>query len=989
MFSNIDSNIKKLKGAYRKLKSYYYYNKNFLLMRDKISNFEYSRDKMEDTFSIMAKVLADPNSEESQKFIGKLIDSIGFYVLPKKFISEKNNDNNPVSNTIQRDKKMTSVNFFINADIEVYIFDTLWTILAAKIDKDNQLLSYDVYGNTINMSALFPTESIINYSSRSLFNRYFNKYTAWRNNAFDALERNYNRKKDSILISLDIKSFYYSVAFDFEKINEYFDNHEFITVIEPITAILKRVYLKYLETIKKYRRDLSSLSETETPLPIGLFSSMHLGNIYLRQLDKQFQSIKELSYYGRYVDDILLVVNKTISNKETNAIILKKILIDNGIVELNDDYYSLTKYPSLKIQSDKIKIIYIDHNESKAIIDIYNNTIRIIPSQMDPIPNANLDLPSFDETAYNIEKLNKEHKIRDIGFGNIDPFKVGRFFSALPYKYAHIHIGGKKLRNEIDSYIDQISKFFAGSQSIEFHTNWLNYMYFLVITQRNKQLREFYTETKDRIKSIHQNLDDSMYKWKQSINRKTKQTLLKHLEICLETALALDIDTVNKHFNFYKNGTLKVINSNMFEHNFVAIPLVNYLEYKEPVSYCKLSLNDVGKYPKEIEKSFKIIWSPRFIHYDELLLLMFYYYHNTGAPNYVYTQEVLVDKFAKINFIPNKPFIIESTPIFDNYDDYILDKISIPSINNIIPDIVNIAVGSIDITTKKCSDGLDRWKNINIDDKKLLYDILLQSHDCFNSKDRGTMLLVFPELYFPVYWIRDLIRFSRDNQIGIVTGLQYIIDKKKCVHNYLATILPFKIGKKGYRNVFLQIREKNDYSPIEFEGLAKLGLTCQNREVANYQVFHWKGIRMSPIVCYELTDIMVRALLKGNCDIITASVFNPDTTYFSNIIDSTVRDLHAFIVQANTSHLGDSRVTGPYDRDSKDIYKIKGGDNDHVVIGTVDFKKLKDFQANYNKELEKRINEIKTECVKKSPNYPRKHRVKPDIKPLSARFKNK
>jgi len=208
-----------------------------------------------------------------------------------------------------------------------------------------------------------------------------------------------------------------------------------------------------------------------------------------------------------------------------------------------------------------------------------------------------------------------------------------------------------------------------------------------------------------------------------------------------------------------------------------------------------LSLNDVGKYPKEIEKSFKIIWSPRFIHYDELLLLMFYYYHNTGAPNYVYTQEVLVDKFAKINFIPNKPFIIESTPIFDNYDDYILDKISIPSINNTIPDIVNIAVGSIDITTKKCSDGLDRWKNINIDDKKLLYDILLQSHDCFNSKDRGTMLLVFPELYFPVYWIRDLIRFARDNQIGIVTRLQYIIDKKKCVHNYLATILPFKIGK--------------------------------------------------------------------------------------------------------------------------------------------------------------------------------------------------
>ena len=35
---------------------------------------------------------------------------------------------------------------------------------------------------------------------------------------------------------------------------------------------------------------------------------------------------------------------------------------------------------------------------------------------------------------------------------------------------------------------------------------------------------------------------------------------------------------------------------------------------------------------------------------------------------------------------------------------------------------------------------------------------------------------------------------------------------------------------------------------------------------------------------------MARALLKGRCDFIAASVFNPDTTYFSNIIDSATRD---------------------------------------------------------------------------------------------------
>lgn len=133
---------------------------------------------------------------------------------------------------------------------------------------------------------------------------------------------------------------------------------------------------------------------------------------------------------------------------------------------------------------------------------------------------------------------------------------------------------------------------------------------------------------------------------------------------------------------------------------------------------------------------------------------------------------------------------------------------------------------------------------------------------------------------------------------------------------------------------------------------------------------------------------MIRALLKGRCDIIAAPVFNKDTTYFSNIIDSTVRDLHICVVQANTSFYGDSRVTGPYDRDSKDIFKIKGGDNDHVVIGTLQFKKIIDYQANYYEGLVKRVNQIRHKA--KTGKVKKKERIKPEIKPLSARYrKNK
>jgi len=248
---------------------------------------------------------------------------------------------------------------------------------------------------------------------------------------------------------------------------------------------------------------------------------------------------------------------------------------------------------------------------------------------------------------------------------------------------------------------------------------------------------------------------------------------------------------------------------------------------------------------------------------------------------------------------------------------------------------------------------------------------------------------VLPELSLPIYWIDDVIRFAKRTQTAVVSGLQYLSDDNGRVYNYIFTVLPFESGKRKYKNAFVYIREKNDYSPIEKVELAKNSQYCVDSPIADYSIFSWKGIDLSAFMCYELTDIMARALLKGKCDIITVPVLNRDTTYFSNIIDSTVRDLHAFIVQANTSIYGDSRVTGPYDRDSKDIFKIKGGDNDNIIVGTIDYLKFINYQANYYDDLRHSIDTMKPSC-KKAPknNAINKKCSKPDIKPLSARYTN-
>lgn len=972
-----------LEGAYRKLKSYYFYNKNFLVMRKKITDFECDSEAMELAFEKMSEYLSHPRSQKSKEYMQSLLDKIDFLVLPKKFETDALANSKPITNTISKDKKLKTVNFFIDCPIEIYIFDTLWTVFLSKIAHENKIISYDVYGNTINASALF-SEKEIEFDSRTLFNRYFYKYTNWRNNAFNQLDKSYQNKKDALLVSLDIKSYFYSVEMDFGKLEHYFGKSELFKEIRVLSNLIYAVYKTYNGIVSSYRKDLPRLCKKGAFLPIGLFSSMVLANVYLSKFDEVIKSQNDIKYYGRYVDDMLFVIEKSISPETTNEDIIKEVFIDKQVLKIKDGDYYISGYKQLCIQADKVKIIYINHNESRAIIDIFNDFVKVVPSQMDILYDTNVKLSSLDEVAYTVENFTKETKFRDLGKMSIDSFKVGSYFASLAHRYAHINVNDNDdTRKEISLQDAQIQKFFVGSQAVEYYTSWLNYMYFLVMTHRKKQLKHFLRNMKEEIsKLVYYALDKKMYAKTVSINRKVKDALLEHLNICNMLALSIDIDMADRS---QRDDVRKYINSNLFDHNLIAFPTANYLVYDKDVSLSKMSMKDIGQWPDKSSDWFKFKWSPRFIHYDELLLCWFYDYQRKDEKEFDYLNNIIMKYYQKINYMKYSPFNISCGDEI-SFQDYRVMKINIPSNRQYPPEEISIAVGSLNIDKNKCSLGCSRWENISLKDKKIFHEIFAEAIKCFDRKKKDVMILVLPELCFPVYWIGELARFAKQSQIAVITGLQYIVDDNKRAYNYVASFLPFTSGNKGFKHVFVHIREKNDYSPIEFEGLASLGYTCVNREIADYQVFDWNKINLSTIECFEMTDVVVRGLLKGRSDLIALPVFNPDTTYFSDIIDSTVRDLHAFIVQANTSCYGDSRVTGPYDRDSKDIFKIKGGDNDHVVIGSVKFKKVKDFEDNYDSKLQLRIQELINNPNK---NKERETKEKPDIKPLSARFKRK
>ncbi|OQA71423.1 MAG: hypothetical protein BWY33_02014 [Candidatus Dependentiae bacterium ADurb.Bin246] len=276
---------------------------------------------------------------------------------------------------------------------------------------------------------------------------------------------------------------------------------------------------------------------------------------------------------------------------------------------------------------------------------------------------------------------------------------------------------------------------------------------------------------------------------------------------------------------------------------------------------------------------------------------------------------------------------------------------------------------------------------LHMKDKQKLFKILT------TAKEEKTNYLIFPEFYMPVVWLYEFSNFAKIYGITIITGLQYLTCNDRAF-NMICTLQTAKT-KHGFKNCFPLFREKNYYAPDEKIGISKMKFRCQDNCNPFYYIISNPNIDFTTILCFEFTDISSRASMKTRIDVLFVPQFNKDTRYFSSIVESTTRDLHCFIIQANTSRYGDSRITAPFKTDFKDILQIKGGINDTVVVGEIDVAEFRHFQKTYTNDLEKIIslcykcNKVRGKSVSKITSICKKctKKIKKDkIKGLPPNF---
>jgi len=952
-----------IKKAYSRFKAYVYYDNFNLSLRSQLSEYE-NDDSLEQNLTCLANELNNFfNTGKLSRRLTKLINDNDYIVLPKHFSNSENSQKKNsilISNQHIEDYQIESTTKLFHGHIDLHLIATLWIIEeGVKLQKK---IGNDSYGYHL---PIHPEETKLG-AEKLLFTKYFEKYQEWRDKGIKAAKNQIESGNDVLLISLDIKNFFHSTHIDFNLLKQ-----DLKTNNEPtLTDIIEKICVVHTKKLSPIGR-----AKSKPLLPIGLVSSGVIANWLLCDFDKEIKDRTAPVYYGRYVDDIFIVVSNVkpphvqISNENDAESITKKTVewleqrfFPNKTPLYANDGLNTLKFSDkekcfgLEIQATKLKLFYFSPDWPHAMLNKFQKTLEENSSAFWFLPDEEEMTESLDDKAYDMQYEDTINKFRSVA--DVKASKYGAsVFLAKRIKLAILHSGSPD-----DKITKEVFRFFKGVSILALYNMWEKVFSYLVVTNDIKA-----------IKKLHRDILKALVLVKSDDNQdKLIQTLTNHLDVCLQMAFSLNpnlFDWLVKNdvdFNIkaekIKIGIQNLRYSLLTRHHYLPLPSLIITEYYTSTEESLLSeglierlLEDNSKFEKN-EKLLAENWRvPRWVYLQEVCMYFFLYELKTWKSD---SQSML---FRKSEEKDNKRVYSDSylencLSLFETLNNRKLSKSikaehfktyrenrPIPKIDS---DVITLKVEANEIGLKL---GLS---NMRLEEKDLKAAITKRSN--INTEKRKKHikhlnlaeqekvdLLILPETTVPLDWLFAYADEARRKSRAFIFGLEHFTIRNYCF-NFSIALLPLEVGKM--KEVLILPRLKNHYSPKEEIEIRKIGKEIPNPPMSFYHLIKWRGIQFTIYNCYELADVVHRSIFRSELDILFAIEYNKDTNYFSNIAEATCRDLHCFFVQANTSVYGDSRVVEPRETQQMNPVRVKGGENNVILKYNLDIGGLREFQ---------------------------------------------
>lgn len=860
--------------------------------------------------------------------------------------------------------------------IDLHVLSTLWMMKVGHFF-DAKLTSCAM-GNRLRRSQ----DDTINELSLGSFEPYLMPFRKWRDNGINAMRGALDEGKKIVALTADVTSFYHELNPGF-MLDPAFVNHVLELEFNAENAKLHRLFIRALVA-------WAELTPLRKGLPVGLPASAVVANVALIELDRAIEEEVVPLYYGRYVDDILLVMENGADFRTTTELWTWLFARSNGILKWVDSEEGAEKKISFEpdylcsskskahFGNAKNKVFMLAGDTGKALVDAIAHQIHARASEWRAMPrlprsakHVGTDLliatQSDGDAADNLRKADAL-TMRRAGFAiklrdfeayerdlHPDDWKEHRqaFFRAF---IQHVLVLPQFF--DLAVYLPRVIRLATACEDFADLRKIINSVQRLctqveencTVAIKASQADNPYPKEELlalwRLQLYDSVLESITAAFPSRLSRFGKQAWAEHMADCHEI-LVPGFEFFEHPFSvkWYQTQQARLFSFDLahMPFRFIGLPpemiaqrgipakktIVTSLDAPDLVRNAVLDgVKQLAKWLKLKGLPHGLLFATRPFNLPELFILNKDVYAPQGqAP---LRAVVLALRGFNLN---------EKTPCFDKHGVLHVPDSTTQRKHGIAVSSWQTRLDSWTAAVMRARDpDTDRYARLN----RLLDGVISHPHD--------SRYLVLPELALPAHWFIRIARKLQGRGISLITGIEYLHASKARVRNQVWAALSH--DGLGFPSLMIYRQDKQRPALHEEQEIQRLAGLKMKPETP------WKGgippivqhgdFRFALLVCSELTNISYRAALRGRVDALFVPEWNQDTETFNPLVESAALDMHAYIVQCNDRQYGDSRIRAPFkDSWKRDVLRVKGGVTDYCVIGEIDVLALRKFQSSY------------------------------------------
>lgn len=851
--------------------------------------------------------------------------------------------------------------------ISFHVVATLWLYkIGQKLD---DRLKPCVYGNRLRRNQ----QNEFNVLSLGSTKPYLHAYRRWRDSGMRAIRNGLAEDKSVIALTADIRAFYHNIDPRFARHPGFLES---IGVdLDERESELHDLFIKSLV-----------IWAEETPagigLPVGLTASAVLANLSLFDLDRIVEREAVPLYYGRYADDIILVMENGSEFDTADEMWDWLISRSDGALAQSDDSEISFSQPylgdsSIHFSKAKTKAFFLKGQEGAALTAALEREIQRRTSEWRSMP----ELPDESESieANLLTAIQKDGEPAD-SLGRTDRVSVRR--AAFAIRVRNVEAFDRALSPEMwerrrHSFLDSFTRhvlvlptffdfFHYLERVVELACSCADFWHLRQMLNALSRIQEDLTQGQLSISGPAQAAEADTDEIRQRFNEELKHRVREAIEVSFPSQLSpIDRESFTSEMQdateWIENPDLRHLQTTQrqyFVRDLARRPLKERVLPPSLVGSARLPAGKNALTRMSVTRASRLLPS-RAVKAAVKLSQMANLLNRSGVSSGLLFP-TRPPSMQDLYVLSRGPFTEEGTRAIST----ILLGLrgfspvrSLPRKRGSGPkDPIEISCGRS--SSKSVRIALASWKT---DPKSWIaaatqmpdpdrdrFDRLNRLVNAALSCRKRPDYLVLPELALPPRWFLAVAGKLQAKGISLMSGIEYQHVRRRVVHNQVWAALSH--DSLGFPATVIYRQDKLRPAYQEEVDLRRVGGRSLRPEVRwrTPSVVNHGDFFLAFLVCSELTNVYYRAALRGQIDALFVPEWNRDTTSFTSLVESTALDVHTYVVQCNDRQYGDSRIRAPMKHAwARDVVRVKGGIEDYLVTGEIDIDSLRRFQSGF------------------------------------------